>query len=152
MPSESISEHYAALRSNGSESDPNYESVNQNDPNYESVKYLEATISEPPYERLNDDDSSKSSGKVQSEEDCTGYETIKNDVGSSNEIDPPYERLNNEFDNEKGDGSDAGYEKVQKNITTGKNVAESNSNNKRTCDNVKNSDNGDSDDDVIIQV
>lgn len=51
---------------NGSESDPNYESVSQNDPNYESVKDME----EPPYERL-DEDSSRTNS------DVSGYEKIR---------------------------------------------------------------------------
>lgn len=52
---ESMPSDYAGgAKSTDSESDPNYESVNQNDPNYESVKYLD--VNDPPYERLNDDD------------------------------------------------------------------------------------------------
>lgn len=67
MPSEIASEPgYSAVKSNGSESDPNYESVNQNDPNYESVKDLD----EPPYERL-DEDSSRTNS------DLSGYEKIR---------------------------------------------------------------------------
>lgn len=67
MPSETNSDpNYAALRSNGSESDPNYESVDKNDLNYESVKDLE----DPPYERL-DEDLSKTSS------DVSGYEKVK---------------------------------------------------------------------------
>ncbi|KAJ8962304.1 hypothetical protein NQ318_018283, partial [Aromia moschata] len=66
MPSEITCEpNYAAVKSNGSESDPNYESVNQNDPNYESVKDLE-----PPYERL-DEDSSRTNS------DPSGYEKVR---------------------------------------------------------------------------
>ncbi|XP_023312253.1 dentin sialophosphoprotein isoform X2 [Anoplophora glabripennis] len=113
MPSEIASEPgYAAVKSNGSESDPNYESVNQNDPNYESVKDLE----EPPYERL-DEDSSRTNS------DLSGYEKIKkkgcetttdtsessNSAGKSlsDKSDPPYELLNNDTDSEI-----PGYEKI----------------------------------------
>lgn len=88
MPSETASEHnYAALKSNDSESDPNYE----------SVKYLD----DPPYERLHDDDSSKSDGtasgyeKVQVKTDGGRYETLKN-TNDEEKTDPPYERLDND--------------------------------------------------------
>ncbi|CAG9765113.1 unnamed protein product [Ceutorhynchus assimilis] len=92
-------------KSSGSESDPNYESVNnQSDPNYESVKDLElfddptrtdyetlrcsnvsessnsrTTESEPPYERLRNDIDS----------DVPGYNKVDGSSGSSgNEIEP----------------------------------------------------------------
>lgn len=54
---ESMPSDYAGVKSTDSESDPNYESVSHNDPNYESVKYLD--VNDPPYERLNDDDSTR---------------------------------------------------------------------------------------------
>lgn len=70
MPSESLSDpNYSVLKSTGSESDPNYESMNHCDPNYESVKYL--NLDEPPYEKLQDDDSSKA------ESDVPGYEVVE---------------------------------------------------------------------------
>lgn len=76
MPSESFSDqnYTGTTKSTESESDPNYESVNH-DNNYESVKY-----NEPPYERLNDNDSIKTESDV-------GYETIK----KNNE--PPYQKI-----------------------------------------------------------
>lgn len=119
MPSETASEHnYAALKTNGSESDPNYESVSHNDPNYESVKYLDAALEEPPYERLHDSDSTKSdctsSGyeKVQPKTDANGYETLKS--GKETKTEPPYERLSNDFD-EKSDknNENPGYETIK---------------------------------------
>ncbi|KAJ8921754.1 hypothetical protein NQ315_010665 [Exocentrus adspersus] len=99
MPSEIASEpSYAMVKSNGSESDPNYESVNRNDPNYESVRDLE----EPPYERLDEDLSRTNS-------DVSGYEKIQkkgceatNDTSESSssagkslsdKSEPPYELL-----------------------------------------------------------
>lgn len=89
MPSEiSLTEHYSVLKSattttttttTGSESDPNYESVNHNDNNYESVKYSE----EPPYERLND--SNRAGSDV-------GYETINKE--------PPYQKIKGDIDDD----------------------------------------------------
>lgn len=167
MPTEPVLEHnYATLKSNGSESDSNYESVNQNDPNYESVKYLDVTLQEPPYERLQDDDSSKSEGIV------PGYENVQNksenfdpsrdrDSGSNNtsETEPPYERLSNEFDLEtdiKSQELDGNSHKIKTNSDCEPSTENSelpgyetinkpnvSSSNIRTCD---------SDDDVIIQV
>ncbi|KAL3278972.1 hypothetical protein HHI36_016490 [Cryptolaemus montrouzieri] len=50
VPSGSILEFpYSGLKSSGSESDPNYESVSHDDPKYERVKCPE----EPPYEKVN---------------------------------------------------------------------------------------------------
>ncbi|XP_060525865.1 uncharacterized protein LOC132701732 [Cylas formicarius] len=90
--------NYTTVESNGSDTDPNYESVHQNDPNYESVKDLEL-----PYEQL---ENSRTSS------DISGYEKIKgkNSSDSSNSEsrtteEPPYERLNN-------DTEVPGYEKV----------------------------------------
>ncbi|XP_018331448.1 hyphal wall protein 2 isoform X2 [Agrilus planipennis] len=95
MPSESFSEHnYAVLKSGGSDTDPNYESVNHNDPNYESVKYLDVgMLDEPPYERLHDDDSSRTDSR-----EVPGYERVGNSLnskGSDNEQGdmPDYETL-----------------------------------------------------------
>ncbi|XP_063911737.1 uncharacterized protein LOC135128669 isoform X2 [Zophobas morio] len=109
MPSESLSsEHnYAALKS-GSESDPNYESVN---PNYESVRELE----EPPYERMNDDSK---------ERDLRGYENIdtsesSNGDGRSQRSGPPYEHLT------ETDSEVPGYERV-KNASSSESTSESN--------------------------
>lgn len=109
MPNQMNSDpDYSTYRSNDSESDPNYESVNQNDPNYESVKDFE-----PPYERL-DDDSSRT------DSDVLAYEKIKkkgfdnNDTSESSNSggkslsDPPYEQLGNDTDSEV-----PGYEKIQ---------------------------------------
>lgn len=139
MPSESAFEHsYSALRSTGSESDPNYESVNHSDPNYESVKYLEAAIRDPPYERLQDDDSSRSNGKVQSEEDFAGYETIRDTKNNSEQSEPPYEQLYNEL----GKTESQVAEKVQSSENSHR-IGKSN---------TSNDGNGDSDDDGIIQV
>ncbi|XP_044258550.1 dentin sialophosphoprotein isoform X2 [Tribolium madens] len=115
MPSESLSsEHnYAALKSGGSESDPNYESVNQSDPNYESVRDLE----EPPYEKLNDGDSSKADSDIQGYEKVIGrgYENIDTSESSNGAGDtksqksgPPYEHLNNDTDSEV-----PGYERIK---------------------------------------
>ncbi|XP_031357932.1 uncharacterized protein LOC116181665 isoform X2 [Photinus pyralis] len=61
MPNETLPNHnYTLLNMEDTESDPNYESVSSNDPNYESVKFFdESTQDEPPYERLHDEDSSK---------------------------------------------------------------------------------------------
>lgn len=119
MPSETASEHnYAALKSNGSESDPNYESVSHNDPNYESVKYLDAALEEPPYERLHDSDSTKSDGtgsgyeKVQPKSDGSGYETLNN--GKEEKTEPPYERLSNDYDNKSDKNNEnPGYETIK---------------------------------------
>ncbi|XP_066152607.1 uncharacterized protein [Euwallacea fornicatus] len=93
--------NYAAPKSSGSESDPNYESVNQSDPNYESVKDLE-----PFYEI------SATRTKTQ---DLEAYEKVKCDVSESSnsasrttESEPPYERLRNEADSSEV----AGYDKV----------------------------------------
>ncbi|XP_066257969.1 uncharacterized protein [Euwallacea similis] len=93
--------NYAAPKSSGSESDPNYESVNQSDPNYESVKDLE------PFYEIN-----AARTKTQ---DLEAYEKVKCDVSESSnsasrttESEPPYERLRNEADSSEV----AGYDKV----------------------------------------
>lgn len=144
MPSESLSEHnYAALKSTGSESDPNYESVNPNDPNYESVKYAAAMSEDPPYERLQDQDSSnKSDGFVQD------YETVESSERlNKGKSDPPYERLNNELDSKTSVSvktGETGYEKVGNNVPGKEKDTLSGSTVPCT--------HSDSDDDVIIQV
>nr|XP_023012825.1 dentin sialophosphoprotein isoform X1 [Leptinotarsa decemlineata] len=113
MPSEIVSDpNYAGAKSNGSESDPNYESVSQSDPNYESVTDLE----DPPYERL-DEDTSKSNA------DSSGYEKIEKKVHDRNDTsdssnsadkssldktDPPYEHLTND-----SDSKEPGYEEIK---------------------------------------
>lgn len=144
MPSESVSEHnYAALKSTGSESDPNYESVSQNDPNYESVKYSAAISEDPPYERLQEQDlSSKSDGFVQDYETVEGSEHL-----NKRKSDPPYERLSNELDSKTSvsvDTAETGYEKVGNNVPTKEIDTPSGSTVPCT--------HSDSDDDVIIQV
>ncbi|VEN47224.1 unnamed protein product [Callosobruchus maculatus] len=119
MTSQPTSEpNYAALKSNGSESDPNYETVDKQDLNYESVEDL----NEPPYERL-DEDLSKTSS------DISGYERIRrkgaeandNSEGSagvskslSERTDPPYEQLNNDTE----DSDVPGYERIKSKTTT----------------------------------
>ncbi|KAK9758846.1 hypothetical protein QE152_g668 [Popillia japonica] len=105
---ESMPSDYAGgAKSTDSESDPNYESVNQNDPNYESVKYLD--VNDPPYERLNDDDFTiGGSNKAHH----SGYETI--DVDSSKKsLDVPYEHLRE--DTSKTDSESSDYERIQSN-------------------------------------
>lgn len=133
MPSTSLSDHnYAALKSTGSESDPNYESVSQNDPNYESVKYL---AEDPPYERLQEQNSSSKSDK--------DYETVKGSEDlSKRKSEPPYERLSNELDS-RTSGSvkvETDYEKVGNNVGADANGSTG------LCAH------SDSEDDVIIQV
>lgn len=92
MPSETASEHnYAALKSNGSESDPNYE----------SVKHLE---DDPPYERLHDDDSTKSTH--------SGYEKVEPKTNEQEKTEPPYERLSNDLD-AKANNESPGYETIK---------------------------------------
>lgn len=93
MPSES--EHNYAVVKSGSESDPNYESVNHNDPNYESVKYLDVSLNEdPPYERLQDDDSSKRSSDTSSK--STSLQNGKLKIKNENNVDPGYETIKSE--------------------------------------------------------
>lgn len=106
MPSETSEHNYAAVRSNDSESDPNYESVNHGDPNYESVKYL--TFEDPPYERLQDDDSAKSE-KVKD-----GYETVKT-TNSQRKTEHSYEDVDTGCKGDGKEGSDdaAGYETIK---------------------------------------
>lgn len=95
MPSESSDHNYAALKSTESETDLNYETVNQ-DNNYESVKYLDVFV-EPPYERLNDDDSNKTD---------SGYEKVEKISNVVNEVnEPPYQSLKEE----------PGYERINNN-------------------------------------
>lgn len=146
MPSETASEHnYAALKSNDSESDPNYESVNHSDPNYESVKYLDAALVDPPYERLHDDDSTRSDGtasgyeKVQGQSDCGGYETVNN---TNKKTDPPYERLSNDYDVNSTDKLNSSNEKIKNDENPGYETIKSG---------VGDVD-GDFDDDGIVQV
>ncbi|XP_050498772.1 uncharacterized protein LOC126879629 isoform X4 [Diabrotica virgifera virgifera] len=107
----SIEPNYEGSKSNSSESDPNYESVNHNDPNYESVKDLD----DPPYERL-DEDSSRTNSELSSCDRLKKMESEKNDTSessnsigksSSEKTDPPYEQLNNDTDLET-----PGYEKI----------------------------------------
>lgn len=97
--------NYAAIKSSGSESDPNYESVNQSDPNYESVKDLE------PFCEEKEEDSTKTNSEA------IGYEKIKCNVSESSnsasrttESEPPYEQLRNDIDSDV-----PGYEKVGSN-------------------------------------
>lgn len=98
--------NYAAVKSSGSDTDPNYESVSQSDPNYESVKDLKL-----PYEKLEEDSSRTNS-------ELSGYEKImsnnmstdsSNSVNRTTESEPPYERLQNDIDSDI-----PGYEKVGK--------------------------------------
>ncbi|KAJ8971369.1 hypothetical protein NQ317_016564 [Molorchus minor] len=107
MPSEIASEpNYAAVKSNGSESDPNYESVSQTDPNYESVKDLEL-----PYERLDEDSTrtnSDLSGYEKSYEHDTSESSNSGGKSLSDKTEPPYEVLNNDIDSEV-----PGYEKIK---------------------------------------
>ncbi|KAF5275872.1 hypothetical protein FQR65_LT04111 [Abscondita terminalis] len=59
MPNEIVPDHnYASLNTGDCESDPNYE----------SVKYLDQSLEEPPYERLQDEDSSKTDSQQSSSE------------------------------------------------------------------------------------
>lgn len=92
-----IDPNYAGIKSSGSESDPNYESVNQPDPNYESVKDLEPYYGTTEADKVNRDASDSSSRTTETEppyerldSDITGYEKIgSNGSGSSaHEIDP----------------------------------------------------------------
>ncbi|XP_072379276.1 uncharacterized protein [Diabrotica undecimpunctata] len=107
----SMEPNYESSKSNSSESDPNYESVNHNDANYESVKELD----DPPYERL-DEDSSRTNSELSSCDKLKKMESDKNDTSessnslgksSSEKTDPPYEQLNNDTDSET-----PGYEKI----------------------------------------
>lgn len=146
MPSETASEHnYAALKSNGSESDPNYESVNHGDPNYESVKYLDAALVDPPYERLFDDESTKSDGtasgyeRVQAKSDGSGYETVNNEE----KTDPPYERLSNDLDGEA---------KEANSNARSSETAKKENNENPGYETIKSNSDGEVDDDGIVQV
>ncbi|KAG5891469.1 hypothetical protein JTB14_004412 [Gonioctena quinquepunctata] len=113
MPSETASElNYAAVKSNSSESDPNYESVSQSDPNYESVNDLE----EPPYERL-DEDTSKSNadssdyekvGKKAHEPSDTSESSNSTGKSFSDKTDPPYEHLTSD-----SGSKEPGYEEIR---------------------------------------
>lgn len=116
---ESMPSDYAGVKSTDSESDPNYESVSHNDPNYESVKYLD--VNDPPYERLNDDDSTRTDDLTSSKSkgQHSGYETIEldssNGAGGGDRKRPsdlPYEYLKEETSAES-ESSD--YEKIQNN-------------------------------------
>lgn len=113
MPSESISEYqYSGLKSSGSETDPNYESVNNNDPNYESVKYLD----EPPYEKV-DSDLSRTDSEIPGYErvNAKGYRNIDTSESSDSMTnrdkisgENPYEKLKDE-----GDTDSVGYSKIK---------------------------------------
>lgn len=92
-----IDPNYAGIKSSDSESDPNYESVNQPDPNYESVKDLEPYYGATEVDKVNRDASDSSSRTTETEppyerldSDVTGYEKVgSNGSGSSgHEIDP----------------------------------------------------------------
>ncbi|XP_019864654.2 clumping factor A isoform X2 [Aethina tumida] len=151
MPNQMNSDpDYSTYRSNDSESDPNYESVNQNDPNYESVKDFE-----PPYERL-DDDSSRT------DSDVLAYEKIKkkgfdnNDTSESSNSggkslsDPPYEQLGNDTDSEV-----PGYEKIQNHGSgDGASNSSANESNYSTIKSLKEDKSSDNihDEDAIFQV
>lgn len=87
--------NYAATKSSGSESDPNYESVNQSDPNYESVKDFEPFYQE---------------GRICGVEKAADVSDSSNSVSRTTESEPPYERLRNEVDSDI-----PGYEKVGSN-------------------------------------
>ncbi|KAH1022431.1 hypothetical protein HUJ04_011835 [Dendroctonus ponderosae] len=90
-----VDPNYAATKSSGSESDPNYESVNQSDPNYESVKDFEPFHEE---------------GKVCVAEKAADVSDSSNSASRTTESEPPYERLRNEVDSDI-----PGYEKVGSN-------------------------------------
>lgn len=74
MPSEN-SDTYATVQQKSTES--------ESDPNYESVKYLDVTLSEPPYERLHDEENKES--------DLSEYEQVSSKQGSH--YTPDYERI-----------------------------------------------------------
>ncbi|KAF5277356.1 hypothetical protein FQA39_LY06169 [Lamprigera yunnana] len=87
MPSEIMSDHnYATLNVGDCESDSNYESVDANDPNYESVKYEGQTLDEPPYERLQDEDSSKTDSQNSSDKMQTDYCTCASNFKCTNNM------------------------------------------------------------------
>lgn len=119
MPSESMSEHnYAVLKSTGSESDPNYESVHHSDPNYESVKYLDVSLEEPPYEQLQDEDSSKSDSNL------SHCKNAPND--SFLDVGPGYEKVKTEGKEQESkdsnDSADPGYETIKNEKETAENL------------------------------
>lgn len=113
MPSESLSDHnYAVLKSNGSESDPNYESVNSNDPNYESVKYLDVSLDEPPYERLQDEESSRTDSNPSKSEGTTDLQrgSSKKKEKYKKNSDPDYETIKNELGGTEGSNNNVQLE------------------------------------------
>ncbi|KAL1492012.1 hypothetical protein ABEB36_012518 [Hypothenemus hampei] len=92
LPSTSgfLDPNYAATKSSGSESDPNYESVNnpRSDPNYESVCDLEAFYEE------NDKQAGGDYQKIK----CDVSESSNSASRTAEESDPPYERLKDSCD------------------------------------------------------
>ncbi|KAK4881600.1 hypothetical protein RN001_004919 [Aquatica leii] len=100
MPSEILSDHnYATLNSGDCESDPNYE----------SVKYLDQSLEEPPYERLQDEDSSKTDSQQSSSD------KIQNEFCVS-------ETNTNHFTNHSSNG-DVGNNLVKENLVSNPNSA-----------------------------
>lgn len=85
MPSEC--DNYATVQQKSTES--------ESDPNYESVKYLDVTLSEPPYERLHDEDTKGS--------ESSEYEPISSKPTSH--ITPDYERIK-DLGSKSSDNSD----------------------------------------------
>ncbi|XP_050297071.1 uncharacterized protein LOC126736650 isoform X2 [Anthonomus grandis grandis] len=111
VPENPIDPNYAAVKSSGSESDPNYESVNRPDPNYE-------TLREPHSGEKSNSLSRTDSGSV-------GYEKVKsttsessNSASRTTDSEPPYEQLRNEFDSDNV----TGYEKVGSSGSSGNEV------------------------------
>lgn len=137
MPSESITDFkYATLKSSGSETDPNYESVNNNDPNYESVKYLD----EPPYEKV-DSDLSRTDSEIPGYEriDSKGYRNIDTSESSDSFTykdktrgEHPYEKLKNE-----GDTDSVGYSKIKDSNSKTKNSSLESSSSAKSDDLVR---------------
>ncbi|XP_011877443.1 PREDICTED: uncharacterized protein LOC105567292 [Vollenhovia emeryi] len=105
MPHDTNEPNYASVcRPGDSDTDPNYESVNQTDPNYESVKYMSvAQNEEPPYEQVNN---------FLLDVNADGYEKVK----SKKKTDTDYEkiRLHNSLEqiSNGGDTDDEQYIQV----------------------------------------
>ncbi|XP_044757656.1 uncharacterized protein LOC123315841 [Coccinella septempunctata] len=137
MPSESISEfNYAALKSSGSETDPNYESVSNIDPNYESVKYVD----EPPYEKV-DSDISQAGSEIPGYErvGSKGYQNIDTSESSDSTTnrdkvrgENPYERLKDD-----GDTDSVGYSKIKDSNSKTKNSSVESSSSAKSDDLIR---------------